>query len=561
MATRKTAASKAPAKTPAGSSAAKKATAKTAPAKKAPAKRAPAAPKPFEATGDAGRAKAGAAYDPSKAPDAMLAAMPELMEPRPKTTGRYPIPNQEFDTLKDGAHKAKLAEVTATRSKDKRRSGDAPEAMAALAPGHEPSAAPVASTNFPGIAATGWLPPDCTMAAGPAHVLVSVNSSVALYTKGGAPVFQRTLTQWFANVVSGMTIFDPKALFDQHAGRWVLVAVAVSQNPNASLHLVSVSATSDPNGPWRNYRFDATRNGTTATNNWADYPALGVDNQALYITSNMFAFGGGFQYAKIRVIPKAGPYSGGTAKFFDFANLKNADNSLAFTVQPCHTFGAPQVEYLVNTAFPSGSTLTVWRILNGGTAPTLTRTQVSVSPYSLPPNATQPGNAEPLNTGDVRALHAVFRGDSIWTAFTTAHNWGAGNNRASIQWAQIRAATPAVVQQGVYGGATAHYFYPAGCPDGNGNMTMVFSRSGSGEFGTIAYTGRKATDPLGALQPSVVLKAGVAPYVAKDNSGRNRWGDYNGVAADPSNPRVVWMYSEFAAAPNTWGTWIGSAFF
>ena len=57
--------------------------------------------------------------------------------------------------------------------------------------------------------------------------------------------------------------------------------------------------------------------------------------------------------------PPVGPYSGGPAPFFDFVNLKNADNSVAFTIQPCHTFGAPQVEYLVNSKFTSGNVLTV----------------------------------------------------------------------------------------------------------------------------------------------------------------------------------------------------------
>src|SRR5262249_27480373 len=160
--------------------------------------------------------------------------------------------------------------------------------------------------NFAGIAATGWIPPDCTMAVGPQHVLLSVNSSVAIHNKmGGAQVLQRTLTQWFSNVVQGMTIFDPKALYDQHAGRWVLLAVAVKNETKSSFYLLSVSASSDPNGAWRNYKFDATLDGAKQTKNWADYPSLGVDNQAFYVTSNMFAFNGGFQYAKIRVIPKA----------------------------------------------------------------------------------------------------------------------------------------------------------------------------------------------------------------------------------------------------------------
>jgi len=252
----------------------------------------------------------------------------------------------------------------------------------------------------------------------------------------------------------------------------------------------------------------------------------------------------------------------GRLRSLTFVGMRNPDNSLAFTLQPCHTFGAPQVEYLVNTRFPSGNTLTLWSITNPTSAvPTLTRQQVSVSPYRLPPNADQKGGPPPLNTGDVRVLHAVFRGDSIWTAFTTAQNWGGDLNTASIQWCQLRAATPAIVQQGVFGKSDFHYFYPALCPDNNGNMTMVFSRASINSFGSILYTGRQSTDPLGQLQPSAVLKAGAAHYVGLDGGGRNRWGDYAGVASDPANARLIWFYSEYASAPNTWATWVGSAFF
>lgn len=510
-----------------------------------------------------GRAAAGETYKPDSPKKRARSALPEMMEPRPKTTTRYPISNEEFERLKAKAKTARLAKVQATAAKDatpKRRVGA--KSLAPQAQGAEPVAAPAPSSNFAGITATGWLPPDCTMAVGPSHVLASVNSSVAIYSKTGTSQLQRTLTQWFANVATGLTIFDPKALYDQHAGRWVLMAVAINNTSKVSVHLLSVSATSNPLGSWRNYTFNARLNGNTNTNNWADFPNIGVDNQALYITSNMFAFGGGFQYASIRVIPKAGPYAGGAAPYFDFSNLKNANGTTAFTIQPCHTFGAPGVEYLVNTMFPSGNTMSVWRIVNGGTTPVITRTQVTVSPYSLAPNAEQPGGGPQLNTGDIRVLHAVFRGDSIWTSFTTAHQWTAGGpNRASVQWCQIRAASPTVVQQGVYGAGSAHYFYPAMCPDANGNVTMVFSRSGTTIFGQMGFTGRRATDALGTLQGSAVLKAGVAKYVGLDSGGRNRWGDYNGVCADPANGRVIWMYSMFASAVNTWGTWVGSSFF
>jgi hypothetical protein len=289
---------------------------------------------------------------------------------------------------------------------------------------------------------------------------------------------------------------------------------------------------------------------------------LGVDNKALYVTSNQFAFGGKFQYSKIRVIPKAGPYSGGAVPFFDFVKMKNADGTMAFTVQPCHTFGAPQAEYLVNTLFPSGNVMTLWRLTKPTDAtPSLVRQQVQISPYSLPPHAEQRGGAPPLNTGDIRVLNAVARGGSIWAAFTTAHNWGGPTNRASIQWCEINPTVPSVVQQGVYGATAYHSYYPALCPDNNGNAIMVFSRSGTGEFGSIYYTGRRSTDALGTLQTSALLKAGVAHYVRTDGTGRNRWGDYNGVAADPANTRLIWFSSEYASAVNAWATWVGSASF
>ena len=495
--------------------------------------------------------------------DAAARTTEEKREPRPYTT-RYPISDERFRMLKDSAEKAKIPKGAMRASADSGGKQDVSStgvALAAIDTSLEPSSAPTASTNFSGISATGWIPPDCTMAVGPAHVMLSVNSSVAIHNKvGGAMVLQRTLTQWFSNVVSGQTVFDPKLLYDQHAARWVLLAAAFRTNPNASVFLLSVSASANPLGAWRNYVLDATKDGSTQTGNWADFPALGVDAHALYLTANMFAFGGGFQYAKIRVVPKAGPYSGGPAPFFDFVKMKNPDNSMAFTIQPCHTFGAPQVEYLVNSRFPSGSALTLWRIENPTSAPTLTRTSVTTSAYALPPNADQKGGAPPLNTGDVRILEAAFRGDSVWCALTTSRNWGLGN-RASVHWFQIRAAASALVQEGVYGTRAAHYFYPAGCPDANGNFLLVFSRAGTSDFGSIGYTGRRATDPLGSLQASALLKAGVAHYQALDSSGRNRWGDYNGVAADPASPRLIWFYSEFCSAANTWGTWVGSAFF
>jgi hypothetical protein len=125
-----------------------------------------------------GKAVRGHQWDPT-APQAAAATLPEIRVPRPYTS-RYPISNEAFEALKAAAPKAKLLKHTAERSKDpsqpKEELSARAVAPAAPVPGSAPTATHGGSANFAGIASTGWIPPDCTMAAGPQHVLLAVNS-------------------------------------------------------------------------------------------------------------------------------------------------------------------------------------------------------------------------------------------------------------------------------------------------------------------------------------------------------------------------------------------------
>jgi hypothetical protein len=516
----------------------------------------------------AGRSPAPAVADPTQ-PVAFAPAVDEvavLDRPRPATT-RYPISLEAFAALEARAAKVKVrAKPGATRVQDRAdtrelaaRVGMAmPAGPEAFAP---PAAAPATLGNFAGLTDTGWYPPDCTAAAGPEHVMVAVNASFAVYTKAGVIARPpQTFATWFANVLTAAKIFDPKVIFDQHSNRWFLLTVALPSDPGRqeSYFLLSVSQTADPLGRWWNYKLDAAKDGATPTNNWADYPGMGVDAQAVYLTANMFRFGGAFQYAKVRVLKKAPLLVGSAATWMDFTNLKNADGGAAFTVQPCHTFGAPQVEYLVNSYFTGAATenrLTLWSLTGPPTAPALTGRTIATAAYGQPPAAGQPGVGAGLNAGDVRVLNAVFRGGSVWCGLTTFHNWGESVNRAAVHWFQINPTSGAPVQQGIYGARGRHYFYPGVMPDANGNMSLVFCRSGTTEYASIYVAGRAAADSLGQLQPSALLKAGSGNSQRIDGSGRNRWGDYAGAAADPADGRIVWVYSMYAETGNKWATW------
>jgi hypothetical protein len=114
-----------------------------------------------------------------------------------------------------------------------------------------------------------------------------------------------------------------------------------------------------------------------------------------------------------------------------------------------------------------------------------------------------------------------------------------------------------------FGNPTAgfYYYYPAVMVDGSNNLYVVFNRSSSTECVGIRYTGRLATEPNNTLQPGVLLKAGVASYVRLDDFGRNRWGDYSGIALDPSDSNKVWIAGEYVSNVDTWATWIGEVSF
>jgi hypothetical protein len=403
--------------------------------------------------------------------------------------------------------------------------------------------------NFAGLDDTGWAPPDCSLAAGPSHLIIAINSAWALLDKAGHPILRCEFSDWFSNVVVDAIILNPKVIFDQYAGRWVITACAWSSDGEHSWFLVSVSQARNPLGPWWNWAFDASLDGEQPTPYRADALALGVDNAALYLTANMFDRQGAFQYAKLRILSKRELYAGGTARWRDFCNLRNPDGSPVFGLQPAHTFGAPGIEYLLNTT-SDGRSLTQWSLANPlSPKPQLTRRAISTVPYQLAPFARQPETTREIDTGDTRLANVVFRNGLLSTAHTVAANWGDAENVSAVQWFQINPGAGTLPQQHIYGARGFHYFCPTMMVDGQSNLIMVFNRVGKTEFPSIRFTGRLSTDTPNTLQASARIKE-------SRTAGPTAWGHYNGAAVDPNDTKV-WVVGQYAATESEWATWIG----
>jgi len=412
--------------------------------------------------------------------------------------------------------------------------------------------------SFTGIPETNSIPPDPYVAAGPEHIMAVVNSRFAIWDKEGNLIKTINADTWFSNVLTSPSSFDPKVLYDHFAKRWIMVWLHQDDGTQKAYFLVSVSDDSIPTGTWYNWSLPSNQNGSTVVSNWGDYQGVGFDEDALYITANQFQFGGSFQYVKIRVVPKAQLLrnDAGAVDWQDIWDIRYPTSSgKPFNIRPSVSYGGADGFYLLHA--PSGGNfMSVYRIKNATTTPVLTGFNVPVTLYNNAPNANQLGGSTTLIEGGGSAIRnePKFRDGFFYAVHSVANPQSPAYS--NVRYVKINLATQTTVEDVSFGAAGYWHIYDAIDVDKDHNIAITFSRSGTAEYAGSYYTTRLADDPPG-LNPSSLLQPGKGNYVKTYSGTRNRWGDYNGIAVDPTDQNNFWIFSEHVAATNTWGTWTG----
>ncbi|MCY2986275.1 MAG: M36 family metallopeptidase, partial [Planctomycetota bacterium] len=419
--------------------------------------------------------------------------------------------------------------------------------------------------QFPGPGATGFIPPDPSAAAGPEQIVTFVNCDIAIYDKStGAQLFQDTSTNFFSSVGSTADIFDPWVLFDTASQRFYLIGIDIASDTQSNVFLaVSTDATPTGAADWYKYKIDFTHDGSGGLGSGAhfpDYPKLGVNQDAVWISGNYFPItGGSGVYAGITAIDKAALLTGGPAtKLYD-------EYFNGFSVFPLTQYGPSAVEYFAEANTGSGSAVTIHAVTNVLTSPTRTTATVTVPPYLFPDEVPQLGGGAPADAIDARIMTGVWQNGSMWFAHAVKDP-AIGDGEAVARWYEVAtnnfpAGTPALVQSGnVDPGPGVHAWMPAIAVDANDNMGLGFSIGGPTQYFGAGFTGRLAGDPAGTtISPVTTYASGLASYVALDGSGRNRWGDYSGLSIDPADRATFWAFNEYATGtPNTWATTVAS---
>ena len=416
--------------------------------------------------------------------------------------------------------------------------------------------------SFNGINQTNSIPPDPYCAVGPAHIMATVNSSFAIWDKKGNHVITVNADNFYANLGTGINVFDPKVLYDHYAKRWIMVWLNQDDATQVGDFLLSVSDDSIPTGTWYNWRLSSAVNGTTSSGSWGDYQGVGFDQNAIYITSNQFSFGGSFQYVKIRIIPKAQLLSGpGACTFNDLWDIRYPHQlgTRVFNVRPALMYTASNEYYLINAPYGGGNFHVLYKIKDVLTTPSMTGQLISTATFSNAPNPNQLGGGTLRLEGGGSAIRnePKFRDGFLYSIHSAANPVNA--SYSTIHYTKINVATNAVEEQNFFGSPGFWYFYPAIEIDQNHNITATYSRSGDTAYAGAFYSTKLASAPAGFTE-SYPLKYGMGNYVKDFGSGRNRWGDYNGINVDPTNWSDIWMFGEYVVSANTWATWWGQIF-
>jgi len=426
--------------------------------------------------------------------------------------------------------KARLQEAGATADKP----ADVQAALHAEAQPRVPIV--LVGPNFQGASnVDGLTPPDTHGAIGREHFVEVTNSHIDIYARDN-PTQHTSISLAAFFGYTAQILFDPRAVYDTTWNRWIVTAVAFQESATRQLYFIAVSTSSNAAGPYFIYGLNVT----FATGDFWDYPQLGMDQDSIILTANIFAASGGFRGADMFAVAKARLYNGLGFAVPVFTGLRG-------TLAPPNVLDQNARTYLVAAA--GGSALSLYTLTNSSRPNGIQLSgpvNVPVAAYSAPPDAPQPGTSAVLDTLDGRFVNASTQiGNSLWQVHTINLV-----GYAAPRFYEINTATNSIIQSAFFFGTSTSYDFNASIAANAGDdifVTWTMTDPRNGTNAQVRFSGYDHNDGL-----PYILGAGTAAFTSPTWYGGGRWGDYSAVTLDTRNARRAWLVNEYVQRNQDW---------
>ena len=415
------------------------------------------------------------------------------------------------------------------------------------------------SDSFPGV------PPDNYSAVSKGFKGVAVmNENIAVHDATTGAYITRKGLKPFSNAVGLNSIvndyrYDPKVVYDPVADRFICMMLNGINQYNYIV--VGFSATNDPSGSWKFYKFYGDYGADTT---WFDYPQLSITQNELFFTGNKITYNTswqlGFKRSVIYQIRKQDGYNGDSTlsyQIWDNVNYNNQKLRCLYPVNPGDALLGPDQYFLSNRDFDTvNDSVFLVRVpdtLGSGDTNLTVTAIVGTTSYGVPPDGRMPDTSLTLATNDGRVLGGFIKGSELQFVSTSVNT--ATGASALYHGIISNFNTTPTLQGTIWGIDTLDMGYPnisyAG-NNGGGNQSIIsFDYSGPNTypgFGAIFFDGA-------AYSPMVTIKGGDS-CISQLAQKEQRWGDYSGSQPDWNTIGAVWVEGIYGRRDKKYGNYM-----
>jgi hypothetical protein len=411
-------------------------------------------------------------------------------------------------------------------------------------------AMPAPLTNWAGISANPFSPPDTNGDVGPNHVVQIVNDQFQVWDKSGNSLFGpaegSTLWQGFGGPCELLPGIDPILLYDPFADRWVISQSTGSLQAD-TYQCIAVSSTPDPTGSWNRYAF------LMPSHHFQDAVKIGVWPDGYYMSGDEFSqdvtqlFG-----PRPFVFDRAAMLAGQPATFQTIAAplpVQGFGGSMLpsdFDGKRPPPVGAPN-----HYAQWGPQLMNIWEFHVDWVDPANTSFalagQLEVAPFGAAnQDVDQKGTTQTLEALMGKLMHRLaYRNFGDHESWVVNHTADAAPGVTGVRWYELRdlGGTPTIFQQGTFAPDGDSRWMGSAAMDQNGNIAIGYSVSSSTLYPSIRYAGRLATDPPGTL-----AQGEASAFEGIDFQHSDRWGDYSLMTVDPIDDCTFWYTTEYSGS-------------